>query len=137
MPARSKKSAKKTKAIDRPFKAEVLAEARKIAEQYQVVVTVEDGHWFGRGLEMPHVFGDGKTVDACVKDTREALAGAAAFMIESGQRPPTPATSGRRTEQVNVRLTAEEKLLLEASAKRKGFVGLSDFIRAVAVEATR
>lgn len=48
-----------------------------------------------------------------------------------------PATTGRRTEQVNVRLTADEKLLLEASAQRKGYSGLSDFIRAVAIEATR
>ena len=86
---------------------------------------------------MPLVFGDGATVEACVKDTREAFMVAAATLLELGERPPAPASAGLRTEQVNVRLTAEEKLLLEASAKRKGFSGLSDFIRAVAVEATR
>ena len=32
--------------------------------------------------------------------------------------------------QVNVRLTPEEKAILESKAKAKGFRGLSDFIRA-------
>jgi uncharacterized protein (DUF1778 family) len=39
--------------------------------------------------------------------------------------------------QVNVRVTAEEKALLEATARRKGYSGLSDFIRAAALESTR
>jgi predicted RNase H-like HicB family nuclease len=114
----------------------VLAAARDAAAKYQIVVQFEDGEWYGRGLEMPHVFGDGPTAEACVANTREALTVAAAFLIERGQRVPAPAATGRRSEQVNVRLTAEEKLLLEASAKNKGFSGLSDFIRAAAVEAT-
>ena len=69
-----------------------------------------------------------------IADTREALAGAVAYMIETAQRPPSPAREGRRTEQVNVRLTAEEKLVLETTARRKGFQGLSDFIRNAALE---
>lgn len=133
----SSKSKKPAKAVDRPFAASVLAKARTLVDQYQVILTRESKHWYGRGLEMPHVFGDGTTVGACVEDTREALVGAVAYLLEQGERPPAPAATARRTEQVNVRLTAEEKLLLEASAKRKGFSGLSDFIRAAAVEATR
>ena len=35
---------------------------------------------------------------------------------------------------MNVRLTAEEKIILETTSKRKGFNGLSDFIRAAALE---
>jgi uncharacterized protein (DUF1778 family) len=34
---------------------------------------------------------------------------------------------------VNLRLSAEEKLRLETAAQRKGFRGLSDFIRAAAL----
>jgi uncharacterized protein (DUF1778 family) len=56
-----------------------------------------------------------------------------AYLLEEGQRPPTSAREGTRTAQVNVRLTAEEKVLLEATAKRKGFSGLSDFVRAAAI----
>jgi predicted RNase H-like HicB family nuclease len=122
--------------MDSPFAADVLAKARETAGRYQIVMQLDEEQWYGRGLEMPNVFGDGSTPEACIRNTREALTAAAAYLIEQGERLPAPAASGRRTEQVNVRLTADEKVLLEASAKRKGFSGLSDFIRAVAVEAT-
>jgi predicted RNase H-like HicB family nuclease len=131
MPAKSAKSAK---AIDRPFATEILARAREIAAQYQVILSQEDDHWYGRALELPHVFADGPTPAKCVAETREALCGAVALMLEQQQTPPSPAREGTRSQQVNVRLTAEEKLLLEAAAKRKGFTGLSDFVRAVAIE---
>jgi predicted RNase H-like HicB family nuclease len=130
----SAKSKKPAKGLDRPFDADILAQAAKIAERYQVILAFEDGHWYGRGLEMPHVYGDGKTANQCIDDTREALKGAVAYLLEEGQRPPTPAQEGTRTAQVNVRLTAEEKALLETTAKRKGYSGLSDFVRAAAIE---
>jgi len=68
------------------------------------------------------------------KTPRDALAVAVGYMIEEGQKPPAPAQAGTRTKQVNVRLTAEEKVLLETTAKQKGFQGLSDFVRAAALE---
>lgn len=64
-------------------------------------------------------------------------AGWVACLLEEGQRPPTPAGEGTRTAQVNVRLTSEEKVLLETAAKRKGFSGLSDFVRAAAIESAK
>ncbi len=134
MSAKSKESAK---AIDRPFPPEVVKQARQIAEPYQVILSCEEGHWYGRGLELPNVFGDGKTVNECVKETREALCGAVALMLEQGQRPPAPSRIGTRTTQVNVRLTAEEKALLESTAQRKGYSGLSDFIRTAAIESAK
>ena len=134
MSAKSKKSAKP---IDRPIDADVMAKAKAIAQEYQVILACEDGHWYGRGLELPGVHGDGKTVGQCVENTREAFCGWVAYLIEEGQRPPTPAREGTRTMQVNVRLTAEEKALLEVTAKRKGFSGLSDYVRAAAMEVAR
>jgi predicted RNase H-like HicB family nuclease len=133
----SDKSKKPAKAIDRPFSAQFLKEARRIAAEYQVVLHCEAGHWYGRSLEMPHVFGDGKTADKCIKDTQEALCGAVACLLEQGRKPPTPAREGTRTQQVNVRLTADEKAVLESTAKRKGFKGLSEFLRAAALDATQ
>lgn len=118
------------------FVKELWAESKRYADSCQIFLQFEDGEWYGRGLEMPLVFGDGKSPGACIKSTREALEAAALYLLESKQRPPAAATNGHRTEQVNVRLTAEEKVLLEASAKRKGFSGLSDFVRAAAIEAT-
>src|ERR1041384_7508788 len=38
----------------------------------------------------------------------------------------------RRTEQLNIRVTREERSALEAAAKHQGFRGLADFLRAVA-----
>jgi predicted RNase H-like HicB family nuclease len=131
MSAKLKKSAK---AIDRPFDVHTMAKAVKVAEQYQVILAFEDGHWYGRGLELPNIHGDGKTVNQCVESTRDAFAGWVAYLLEEGQRPPMPAREGTRTAQVNVRLTSEEKVLLEATAKRKGYSGLSDFVRAAAME---
>jgi len=133
----SGKSKESAKAIDRPFAPRVWKEAERIAGAYQIILHCEDGHWYGRGLELPHVFGDGKTVEQCMEDTREALCGAVACTIEQGQRPPAAARAGTRTQQVNVRLTAEEKVMLETTAKRKGFNGLSDFIRAAAMESVK
>jgi len=130
----SAKSKKSSKSIDRPFDPHTMAKALKVADQYQVILAFQDGHWYGRGLELPNIHGDGKTVNQCVEDTREAFCGWVAYLLEEGQRPPTPAREGTRTAQVNVRLTSEEKVLLEATAKRKGFSGLSDFVRAAAME---
>jgi predicted RNase H-like HicB family nuclease len=134
MSGKSKQSSK-AKSVDRPFASEILSKARQLVEQYQVILRFEDSDWYGRGLELSHVFGDGKTPEDCVNSTREALIGAVAYMLEQDQRPPTPAREGTRTEQVNVRLTAEEKVILETTARRKGFQGLSDFVRAAALDA--
>jgi predicted RNase H-like HicB family nuclease len=133
----SAKPKKPAKAVDRPFDWATLAKARKVAQRYQVILTCEDGHWYGRGLELPGIHGDGKTVTQCVKDTREAFAGWVAHLLEQGQSPPAPARDGTRTRQVNVRLTPEEKALLENAARRKGYVGVSDFVRAAAMESAR
>jgi uncharacterized protein (DUF1778 family) len=40
---------------------------------------------------------------------------------------------GRRDQQVNLRLTAEERLRLDAAASREGYRSLSDYVRAAAL----
>jgi predicted RNase H-like HicB family nuclease len=116
----------------------VAQRANSLAARYQVVIRFdqEEGEFYGRGLEMPLAMGDGKTPDQCVASTRKAMAVVAATMIERGETPPAPAVEGIRGEQVNIRLTAEEKLLLEESARRQGFRGLSDYVRAAALTGT-
>ena len=111
--------------------------ALKTASEYQIILSCEAGEWYGRGLELPNVFGDGSTADECVISTREALTAAVAFLLEAGKTPPSPAQQGLRTQQVNVRLTVEEKALLESRAHSRGFTGLSDFIRAVVIDSVR
>jgi len=87
--------------------------------------------YVGSAIEMPTVFANGGTPDACVKAVREALAVAVATMLELGKRPPVG--RGQRTQQVNVRLSPDEKLALEAAAAQMGFKGLSDYVRAAAL----
>jgi len=124
---------KKLKKLNKPFAENVLVTANKVAEKYGVILSFENGEYYGRGLEMPNVFGDGKTPDECVKNTRNGLISAVAHLLEQGEVIPAPASDGKRTEQVNIRLTIEEKAILSASAKSKGFQGLADFIRTKAL----
>jgi predicted RNase H-like HicB family nuclease len=109
-----------------------LQRAEQIARYYRIVLEYDDdAGWVGSGVELPTVFGGGKTPDECVKDTRAALVVAVAHMLERGQHPPE---SSARTLQVNIRLTPEEKLVLTNTARRVGFQGLSDFLRSIALQ---
>jgi len=123
--------------IAAPFDPAVLALAERTAAEYDIVLRREDDEWYGHALEYPEAMGDGRTPAGCVRATRRALVAALATMIEAGEAPPPPARQAVRCEQVNVRLTQEEKALLETSARRKGFRGVSDFIRAAALASTR
>jgi predicted RNase H-like HicB family nuclease len=109
---------------------EILAAAKKIVDQYKIVLERQDGEWYGHALEYPEAMGDGKTVDKCVTHTHEALVASVATMLEEGHTPPAPAREGVRSVQVNIRLTPEEKTSLECRSRAKGYRGLSDFIRA-------
>jgi predicted RNase H-like HicB family nuclease len=129
----SAKYAKHSRAIDRPFDPAILAQAKELSTHYQVVLQLEDGEYFGHCLELPLVMGDGKTADDCVKSVREALKVTLAYMLEKGEKPPAPAAEQTRSVQVNIRLTAAEKNSLEQAAHRKGFRGISDYVRHAAI----
>lgn len=79
---------------------------------------------------MPYSMGDGQTVEECVAQTMEATIAVIATMLELGEKPPAPARARKRDQQVNIRLTAEEKMQLEAAARDEGFRSLSDYLRA-------
>ena len=141
MPVKSGKSSKKKgareAALDRAFDPALERRAREIAQRYRLVLEPDaDVGFVGRGLELPTVFADGLSADQCVRATREALTAAVATMLELGLRPPAPAAKNARQAQINIRLTAEEKLILEDSARRAGFRGISDFVRAAALSHT-
>jgi predicted RNase H-like HicB family nuclease len=121
------------KSISRPYPARLIKDAQKIATEYQVILQREDGRWFGRGLELPHVIGEGKTADRCFADTQQAMCAAVAILLEQGQRPPAPARQGSRTETVEVRMTTVEKASLENAAKSRGFKEVADFLRETAL----
>lgn len=133
----SVKSKKPSAAVDRPFARAVLKRASELAAGYQIILAFEDGEYYGRGLEMPLVMADGSTPDECVRATRQSLTVAVATLLEKGERPPAPASEAKRSEQVNVRLTPEEKLILDEAARSRGFKGLGDFVRTAVLAAVR
>ena len=125
-------------AIDRPFAPAIIARATEVASKYTIMLQPDsDLGYIGRGVEFPYAMDEGRTPDECVRKTRSALVAAVATMLENGELPPPPASENKRTEQINIRLTAEEKLLLEEKARTKGFRGVSDFVRAASLSATR
>ena len=131
----SSKSGAKSKNLKKAFKESILRKAKKIVADYRIMLERSERLGFiGSSVEMPTVFADAKTPEDCYKATEEALMVAVATMIECGQRPPQPASAGLRTEQVNVRLTAKEKLLFANAAMSLGFKGVSDFIRNSALD---
>ena len=130
----SSKSVAKSKALNKPFKESIVRKAKKIVADYRIILERNERLGFiGSSVEIPTVFADAKTPEQCYRATQEALMVAVATIIECGQRPPQPASMGLRTEQVNVRLTAEEKLLFANAAMNLGFKGISDFIRSTAL----
>ncbi|HWE94738.1 MAG TPA: type II toxin-antitoxin system HicB family antitoxin [Tepidisphaeraceae bacterium] len=104
-----------------------------LLERYQVLIWFEDGEYNGRGLELPFIAADGKSPQECFENVREAMTAAAAHLLEQGETPPPPASHTGRTQQVNIRLSAMEKLRMEESARAKGFRGVADYLRARAL----
>ncbi len=140
MSAKFEKPVKKPEnnAIGRPIGPGILQRARAISAQYRIVLEPQDdGGYLGRCLEMPLVMGDGKTPDACVEMTRDAIVGVVGYMLEQRQSPPAPARDRARDQQINIRLTIEEKALLEEAARQQGFRGVSDFVRSRSLQELR
>jgi predicted RNase H-like HicB family nuclease len=120
--------------IERPFEENVLRKARQIARQYRVVIEPAGrARFIGWSIEMPGVMADGKTPADCTDATYQALEFGVATLLEMGRVPPAPSHKRRRNNQINVRVSAEEKIILEEAAQQRGFQGISDFIRSVAM----
>ena len=134
---KSKGSSKTGKAIDRPFDPDILRRAREIAEAYQYIVHFNDGDFFARPLELSGTMNDGKTRDEAIANGIDIATTVVAYMLEEGQVPPLPASEDRRDEQVNVRLSKLEKVLLEEAARARGFRGISDYMRTAALGGVR
>lgn len=132
-----RKSRASNQRLDRPFDPALWKKAKRVAGTYTLVITPEpDVGYFGRTVEMPLVMGDGPTHAECAAQVLEATTLAVASMLEAGETPPVAAREGKRNQQVNLRLTADEKLRLQEAARREGFRTISDFIRSAALGRT-
>ncbi len=105
--------------------------ALRIVSGYRFIVELDETYGFvGRMIEMPGVVAEGKSADECIEKLRTQALDEVARIVREGQRPPV---AGRRSEQVNIRLTPLEKMLVEDAAYQQGCT-LSDFLRGVALE---
>jgi predicted RNase H-like HicB family nuclease len=129
MSNRLKTSKPKSQVLQRRY----TEQARPIVRQYQIIIWFEDGEYYGRGVELPYVFGEGKTMEQCARSTQEAFVTAVAGYLQDGQSPPAPAHEGKRDQQLNIRLSSQERLLLETKARQSGATGISEYVRAVAL----
>lgn len=121
--------------LDAQKDRELLERARALAEAYRMTLQSDgQGGYVGSSVELPRVFAEGPDVESCVRSTCEALAGAVALMWKTGRTPPAAMRERRRDEQINLRVSADEKLLLEASARQQGFRSVSDFVRSKALD---
>lgn len=120
-----------------PLRPAVLEKARAIARGYKLTIETNDRlGYVGSSVELPTVFADGDTPQRCYEATQEALSVAVATMLEAGQTPPQAAAFMKRTTQVNIRLTPEEKAMIASAAAQAGFKGLADFIRTTVLDRT-
>lgn len=134
----SGKSKKLSISLSEPFAAVIWTRAQDLAHAYRL--TLEQNSelgYVGSSIEMSNVFVDARTPNECVKLLKEALAVAVATMLEQGQTPPIPLAEGLRTAQINIRVNPEEKLRLKEAARHYGFKGISDYVRAAALESTK
>lgn len=134
MSSKSANESKKTKAkLNRPFPPAIRRQAEEIAAGYRIVIQPdEEVGYLGRVMEMPLVMADGASPQSCYEQVHEAAVGAVATMLELGQIPPAAADQ-KRTLQINVRVTEDERMRLEDAARKHGFRGVSDFVRTTAL----
>jgi predicted RNase H-like HicB family nuclease len=112
----------------------VLRRAKEIASGYRLVIQRSPRlGYVGTSTEFPGVMADGPTPQACVEATILAHTALVATMLEAGEQPPVSADPSLRKEQINIRVTAEEKLRLEDAAQQRGFRNVSEFLRTTAL----
>lgn len=104
------------------------------ANEYQIILKAHPaGGFVGSAVEMPLVISHAKDEMACLAETRRALAEAVAHILESGRHAPAPAAEHKREVQLNIRLTADERLRIQEKARLAGIRSLSDYVRRAAL----
>lgn len=131
------RSDKKPRDLRRVFTRALLNKARAIGDQYTIMVEPSARGYEASAVEMPSVFVHAATERECFSKLREALMVGVAVMLEGGQTPPAFMAESQRTMQINIRLTAHERFMLESASRNQGFRGVSDFVRNAALAQSR
>lgn len=127
--------------IDPVRDRDLIARAEAAARDYRIVLDATDsGGFIGSVAEMPGVMAEGRSAEECVEFTRRALVIGIMALLRRGHTP-VPSLKQRRREgelrredQLNLRLSADEKRMLEQAARKQGFRSVSEFVRTRALE---
>ena len=139
----SRNSVKSSKGRAKPLRNKGISEvsrkkAIELASHYGIVIRPQEpAGYVGTVLEYPTIFSTGKTQTDCMRSTLNALEAGLASLIDEGVTLREPFGARSRTEQMNIRLDAEEKLLLRETALARGFRSASDYVRAIALTDAR
>ena len=133
-PSKSSKKNPDQKTTD----AALFRRARRHAAQFGRVTLfdVVSEEWVSTCIEIPNAIGAGDSAKEAEKELTENLAVHFAYLDEIGRAWPEP-TSSPRSEQLNIRLTVQEKAEFEAAAKRLGLSSVADLIRMIVLEKIR
>jgi hypothetical protein len=105
-------------------------EAERIAHRYQLRISpTNDGLFTGSAVEMPLVLVTAPA-EGIVRATQAALVAAVAALLRAGRQPPPP-QGIRRTHIVNIRMSDDERAVVETAARQLGFRGVSDYLRSL------
>jgi predicted RNase H-like HicB family nuclease len=139
MSSSSKKSSKiSARANPRTgFDEKLLAKAREIVLGYSLIIErMSPGSFVGRSIELPGTIGHGSTYQECAESTLRTQSFEVCTLLERGEPLPEPASSRRRTVQLNLRISPNEKQEMEQAALARGFRSISDFVREAALAAS-
>jgi predicted RNase H-like HicB family nuclease len=120
---------------DRPFDSVRLSQARRAAGRYRLVLVQEDEDYLALSAEFPGVIVRGADAGECERKAREALAVVIATLLEAGR--PVPGPQPERRSQLNLRLAAEERSLIENAARLTGAGSVSEYVRIAALAKAR
>jgi hypothetical protein len=113
------------------IESEFLKRGEEIVRDYRIVLERAENGFVGRSVEMPTVFGWGRTADKCVADVTKNASLHAAMLLRKGRIPPRVGDQPLN-DVVKFRLTGDEKLILEREAGRRG-LGVSEYLRQIAL----
>jgi len=120
-------------------KESISSKAKKIAKNYKITIEQNkessNSGFIGSSVELPSISVKSTTVEKCYIDTKKALNVAILKILESNRKPQGRNRTDKRTKQVNIRFTLDEKALLNSFASNIGLKdNLSTLLRHIILE---
>jgi hypothetical protein len=132
---RSSTASRATKA--KGFDKALLARASDIVLGYRLMIErIGPDEFMGRSVELPGVVGFGSSHQRCIESTLRTQSYEVCTLLERGEPVPESVSSRRRTVQLNLRISPNEKQEMEQAALARGFRSISDFVREAALDAS-